>query len=457
MAIKVLSTMVTETMVTDMVTQRLAIRRLMGRLRTGLCKFSVAKGGNVMLTFGLAIVPIFGFVGLAVDYTRASSARTAMQAAADSMALMLSKDAPNLTQQQLNANAVNYFNALFTRPEATNVTVTPTFSTPQAGSFKLVVNATAQVPTTFMKVFNLNYVSLDTSSEVAWGIKKLEVALALDNTGSMAQSQKMTNLKLAAHNLLSTLQNAAKTPGDVKVAIIPFTTGVNVGALYNANSWFDYDTIDCNGSLPGTGCAANNWKNYWSGCVRDRTYPYDVQDDPPNPAIVATFYPAFPSSGNYNCGSLQQLMPLTYDWTALNSKIDAMAAAGNTNVTVGLVWAWHALTTQAPMSEAAAPAPDLDKVIILLTDGDNTASWKNSNNTDVTSSSAIDTRTALVCTNVKATGIKVYTIRVIDGNASLLQSCATNPTMYYDVQQASQLNNVFSSIAQNLANLRIAK
>ena len=29
--------------------------------------------------------------------------------------------------------------------------------------------------------------------------------------------------------------------------------------------------------------------------------------------------------------------------------------------------------------------------------------------------------------------------------------------MYYDVQQASQLNGVFSAIAQNLANLRIAK
>jgi hypothetical protein len=29
--------------------------------------------------------------------------------------------------------------------------------------------------------------------------------------------------------------------------------------------------------------------------------------------------------------------------------------------------------------------------------------------------------------------------------------------MYYDVSQASQLNGVFSSIAQNLANLRISK
>src|SRR5262249_39505394 len=29
--------------------------------------------------------------------------------------------------------------------------------------------------------------------------------------------------------------------------------------------------------------------------------------------------------------------------------------------------------------------------------------------------------------------------------------------MYYDVQRASQLNDVFTAIAQNLANLRIAK
>ena len=48
-------------------------------------------------------------------------------------------------------------------------------------------------------------------------------------------------------------------------------------------------------------------------------------------------------------------------------------------------------------------------------------------------------------------------MRVINGNATLLRNCATNPTMYYDVDQASELNGVFSAIAQNLANLRIAK
>ncbi|MBZ0146726.1 MAG: pilus assembly protein, partial [Pseudorhodoplanes sp.] len=77
--------------------------------------------------------------------------------------------------------------------------------------------------------------------------------------------------------------------------------------------------------------------------------------------------------------------------------------------------------------------------------------------TRVTSQWAIDTRTQLACDNIKAANIKIYAIRVIDGNATLLKNCATNPTMYYDVQNASQLSAVFSAIAQNLANLRLAK
>jgi NADPH:quinone reductase-like Zn-dependent oxidoreductase len=42
-------------------------------------------------------------------------------------------------------------------------------------------------------------------------------------------------------------------------------------------------------------------------------------------------------------------------------------------------------------------------------------------------------------------------------NLALLKSCATKTDMYYDVDQASELSGVFSSIAQNLANLRIAR
>jgi hypothetical protein len=94
---------------------------------------------------------------------------------------------------------------------------------------------------------------------------------------------------------------------------------------------------------------------------------------------------------------------------------------------------------------------DLDKVLIMLTDGLNTQNrW-------TTSQSSIDSRTATICNNIKASNIRIYTVRVIDGDADLLRNCATKPEMFYDVQNADQLNSAFSAIAQTLANLRISK
>ena len=187
----------------------------------------------------------------------------------------------------------------------------------------------------------------------------------------------------------------------------------------------------------------------WQGCVQDRDQPYDTQDTTPTRTST-------PSFRRCSAPALTTIMPLTdildtTGFTNLNNKIDAMTAAGNTNVTIGLVWGWHALTASEPMTQGSEPAPDKDKVIVLLTDGDNTQNrW-------TTSGSSIDERTALACANAKAANIKIYTVRVIDGDATLLRNCATKPSMYYNVNQASQLNSVFSSIAQNLANLRLAK
>ncbi len=44
------------------------------------------------MTFAVALVPLLGFVGAAVDYSRTNAARSAMQVALDSAALMVSKD-----------------------------------------------------------------------------------------------------------------------------------------------------------------------------------------------------------------------------------------------------------------------------------------------------------------------------------------------------------------------------
>jgi len=421
-------------------------------------RFVRNRDGGTAPLLALAALPLMAAMGAAVDYSRANSTRTALQAALDATGLMLSQEAANLPAAELGAKATAYFNSLFNRPEAQNVSLKQQFSSPQQGSFSLKLTGSADVPMIFGGILGQSQIAVGATSEVLWGMKRLNLALALDNTGSMSSSGKMAALKTAAHNLLDTLQAAEKAPGDIKVSIVPFATDVNVGTQNVDSDWIDWsEWEERNGTCSRSSYSSSRnscisrggiWtpKNHsaWNGCVYDRDQNHDVMNTASGTS-AATKFRAHQAS---NCPAA--MMPLSQDWNALHAKIDAMTPTGNTNVTIGLAWGWQTLSPVAPMN-APVPEPDLDKVIILLTDGENTQNrWTNS-------TSSIDYRTQKVCENAKADNIKIYTVRVIDGNGSLLRNCATKPDMYYDVDEAGQLNVVFKSIAQNLANLRIAK
>jgi hypothetical protein len=105
----------------------------------------------------------------------------------------------------------------------------------------------------------------------------------------------------------------------------------------------------------------------------------------------------------------------------------------------------------------------MEKVIVYLTDGDNTyyrGGMGNQTNASCNGSAdcpRVDQRSELVCNGIRSAGVQVYTIRLIQGNATLLRNCATEPSMYYSVNSANELKDVFASIAQSLSNLRISK
>lgn len=405
------------------------------------------RAGNVAIIFSLAIVPIVGGIGAALDYSMANSNRTSMQKALDSTALALAKLMP-LSQAELDAKGWQIFSANIGTlkvniPQSGLVITTPTVG-------KINLAATGLYTPQITGVMGIQAFPVSANTEVQWGMKKLELALALDNTGSMGWSNKMTELKKAAKNLLDTLQKSAMKPGDVKISIIPFHREVRVdtSVFPYSGSWLKWDDWDsenqtCSGGGKKKSCSPADRKT-WNGCIADRDQTNDASDVAPTSS--ATKFPAKQCSY-----SLTTLLPLTYDFTALSNKIDAMQPDGNTNVSIGLAWAWHSLTMGEPLTEAAAPANDLSKYIILMTDGENTQNRWTSN------SSSIDARTAATCTAVKAAGIKIYTIRVIEGDANLLRNCASDPSMYFDVQNASQLTSVFNSIGATLAQLHLAK
>src|SRR3984893_173123 len=130
-------------------------------------RFFRDRKGGVAPLLALGLVPLVGAVGAAVDYSRASSVRSAMQTAGDATALMLAKTASTLTPTQLQQNANAYFLANFNRPEVQSLQVTATYSQGPSG-FTVQVDGSAKVNTSFMGLMGLSQIPLTTTGTVSW-------------------------------------------------------------------------------------------------------------------------------------------------------------------------------------------------------------------------------------------------------------------------------------------------
>ena len=130
-------------------------------------------------------------------------------------------------------------------------------------------------------------------------MNRLRVALALDNTGSMASAGKIDALKTATKSLLDQLKAAATNNGDVYVSIIPFSKNVNVGTSNytmptgstgktgTTTTATTQSTTTCttqktgkNGKSKKKCTTTTTWvpdnHNTWNGCITDRDKNYDV-------------------------------------------------------------------------------------------------------------------------------------------------------------------------------------
>jgi len=204
----------------------------------------------------------------------------------------------------------------------------------------------------------------------------------------------------------------------------------------------DNNTITANSDLLGVGT------QNWSGCVIDRTQPYDVQSDAPSSSNTATQYPASKCATN----SLLPILDLTTDISAARTYAQKMTPAGNTNITIGVQWGMEVLSPTAPFTNGVAFTDStVSKYMIVLTDGLNTQNrW-------TTNSSQIDARTTLACTNAKNLGITIFTVRLEDGNSSMLQGCASETGYYYNLSNASQLSGALGNIMKSIKKIRLTQ
>ena len=368
---------------------------------------------------------------------------------------------------------------MFTKPEAKNISLTATYTT--TGGSQVVVNGQVDVPTVFMGVMGYSKITVSGSSTAKWGSQRLRVALVLDNTGSMADAGKIDALKSATKSLLTQLKSAAGTNGDVYVSIVPFSKDVNVGSSNYNGTWIDWDDWEaangssqyvqtCSGSSRrGRSRCSGSYQwvpashSTWNGCITDRDRDYDQTVTAPNPADAnlpagqaSTLFPA----EQYDSCPVA-MMGLSYDWTTMNSLVDSMQPNGNTNQPIGLVWGWQSLVGGGPLT---APAMDpnytYQQIIILLSDGLNTADRWYQAQTPVDNRMVQTGDGTGTCANIKAAGITIYTIQVNTGGdpmSTLLQSCASDSNKFWMLTSSSQINTTFNQIGTNLTQLRVAR
>jgi Flp pilus assembly protein TadG len=443
-------------------------------------RFGSNKDGNIAVIFAIALLPILCFVGAAVDYGRASAARTAMQGAVDSTALMLAKDLTTnlIAPTDVPAKAKSYFSGLYTYQGVLDVTVNGTYTVGSSGkSSTVLVSGSGAVKSEFLQITGFPNLGFNVSSTTTWGNNLLRVALVLDNTGSMTSDNKIGNLKTAAKNLVTQLSALAKKDGDVYISVVPFEVDVNIGKKNVDANWLRWDLWDPSNtnSRNQTYCSRGSYYTYaqcvghgyswnhdpgspdtsqWNGCVTDRDQSNDINSNAPgsNPTD-------FLADQDQSC-SVAPLLPLTYSWSSVNKTIDSMTAQGATNQTIGLQWGWLSLLQQSPLN---APSEDPNNiyqhVIVLFTDGLNTQNrWTGDGSNG--SGTGVDTRMKKLCDAINKTKVTIYTVQIDTdgaGQSPVLPYCASSPGNFYMLTQPSQIATAFASIGTSISKLRVAK
>lgn len=133
--------------------------------------FIGANRGNVAVIFAITLVPVLGLIGAAIDYSRANSARSSMQGALDSTALMLAKDLSQglIAPSEINARAQSYFAALYNSNYTKPVAITTTYTAGGGAGSTLQVGGSGAATTGLMKMAGLPNINFELSSTAAWG------------------------------------------------------------------------------------------------------------------------------------------------------------------------------------------------------------------------------------------------------------------------------------------------
>ncbi len=517
--------------------------------------FAREEGGAVAVIFAIVFAAVLMTTAITIEFALGTSEQTREQQALDAATLAASDflglptqdtEGPVIAEAYFKENIGSRSNAVMEKAKL------------DAAAGTVSAKSTGTVVSGLMKVFGADNLRIGAASTVGKGDERLEIALVLDNSGSMAGTY-ITDLKTAAKNLASILYAGASGTDKVKIGVVPFAASVNVGSGYRSASWMDGGISPL--EYQNVSESRTRFQLFddmgvnWGGCLEVRSGAYASNAEPPtaeNPdsLFVPMLAPDEPDSENDggdsytnsylvddggsctpqptvctktsksgrctrwekvalsssvaqtrtckyknqapsggtgpNTGcTTKPLLRLTTSLSDVNSTVESLIASGNTNIGEGLTWGWRMLSPAVPFADGRPFNTEHNKkIIILMTDGENTYTAKGNQNHSTYSAygyahpilhpadgrlgethtasgfrSVMDANLLAACANAKAAGVVIYTIgfRLENDPASQgnLQACATAPDKYFLASNGAVLITTFQQIARQLNKLRV--
>lgn len=242
-----------------------------------------------------------------------------------------------------------------------------------------------------LRFSNGNDLPVFATSKAEESIDGLEISLVLDVSGSMNSNSRLSNLKVAAKDFIDTMV-ANTTDGKMSISVVPYATQVSLpddlidqyttvgenpysncinfeAAEYNSASLSTLDTLERSMHFTPWGYSNRDMRTYYS-----------------SPRLI--------NSPVCDERASREILPLQKDATTLKNFIQNLSAGGNTSIDVGMKWGTALLDPSArpaisaistgigasvpgDFSDRPAEYSDSDtiKIIVLMTDGQNTSQY----------------------------------------------------------------------------------
>jgi len=474
-------------------------RRFLADRQEPIHNFRTEEDGNLS-TMSIFLIPLMLVLGgMSVDFMRFEGERALIQDTADRAALA----AANLEFTN-PGEGVEKVRDFFEKANLDQYMDGDAIVTENINNRTVEVNVTRPMNTFFVKLAGIDDLNAGAKSIATQGVGNVEISLVLDISGSMRHPtydadgnetglSKMEALQEAATTFINTaLQDS--NADRVSISLVPYSQHVNAGPdlfgrmnvnqVHNFSHCVDFQDADfsqagfTSGATYQQGQHIDTWTN-WTAELKD---------------------PVCPSR------PFEQISAVSQDRDALLGQIDQLEPTTMTSIFLGMKWGLALLDPSARSlvapdvdpafagrpSEYAAEAGGVDtvKVIVVMTDGQNTESvnlkseyydeanevqhwgtnsikhWVSNNTTqsvsDFTTTKYNNSKgnelLAASCDTAREKNVQVFAIafEAPQDGADVMANCATTTNHFFNTN-GDDLNSVFEAIAEQVTDLRLTQ